>query len=100
MGTLREALTTRVPGLKVVIARNECMLERQRREKPRLRQRAAAGREIVQARFGVDPDVWAANGGNFEASRSLAARYRTLALEGPESEARAAALAAETLARL
>jgi hypothetical protein len=42
----------------------------------------------------------AANGGNFEASRSLAARYRTLALEGPESEARAAALAAEALARL
>jgi len=42
----------------------------------------------------------AATGGNFEASRSLAARYRTLVLEGPESEARAAALAAETLARL
>ena len=57
MGTLREALTTRVPGLKVIIARNECMLERQRREKPRLRQRAAAGQEVVQARFGVDPDV-------------------------------------------
>jgi len=57
MGTLREALTTRVPGLKVVIARNECMLERQRREKPRLRQLAASGQEVVQARFGVDPDV-------------------------------------------
>ena len=42
----------------------------------------------------------AVTGGNFEASRSLAARYRTLVLEGPESEARAAALAAETLARL
>jgi indolepyruvate ferredoxin oxidoreductase beta subunit len=42
----------------------------------------------------------AATGGDFEASRSLAARYRTLVLEGPESEARAAALAAETLARL
>jgi len=42
----------------------------------------------------------AATGGSFEASRSLAARYRTLVLEGPESEARAAALAAETLARL
>ena len=33
------------------------MLERQRREKPRLRQLAAAGQEVVQARFGVDPDV-------------------------------------------
>ena len=57
MATLREALTTRVPGLKVIIARNECMLERQRREKPRLRALAAAGAEVVQPRFGVDPDV-------------------------------------------
>ncbi len=57
MGTLREALTTRVPGLKVIIARNECMLERQRRERPRLRALAAAGAEVVQPRFGVDPDV-------------------------------------------
>src|SRR5436309_1549338 len=55
--TLREALTTRVPGLKVIIARNECMLERQRREKPRVRQAIAAGEEVVQPRFGVDPDV-------------------------------------------
>src|SRR5437899_2139740 len=57
IGTLREALTTRVPGLKVVIAKNECMLERQRRERPRLRREAAAGRQVVQPRFGVDPDV-------------------------------------------
>lgn len=35
----------------------------------------------------------AANGGKFEASRSLAARYRTLVLQGPESEAAATALA-------
>ena len=55
--TLREALTTRVPGLKVIIAKNECMLERQRREKPRVRQAIAAGEEVVQPRFGVDPDV-------------------------------------------
>jgi len=55
--TFREALTTRVPGLKVIIARNECMLERQRREKPRVRQAIAAGAEVVQPRFGVDPDV-------------------------------------------
>ncbi len=57
IGTLREALTTRAPGLKVVIAKNECMLERQRREKPRLRQLAAAGEQVVQPRFGIDPDV-------------------------------------------
>jgi indolepyruvate ferredoxin oxidoreductase alpha subunit len=57
MTTLREALTTRVPGLKVIIARNECMLERQRREKPRARNAIAAGEEVIQPRFGVDPDV-------------------------------------------
>jgi indolepyruvate ferredoxin oxidoreductase, alpha subunit len=55
--TLRQALTTRVPGLKVIIAQGECMLERQRRLKPLARQRAAAGRTVVQPRFGVDPDV-------------------------------------------
>ena len=55
--TLREALTTRVPGLKVIIAQGECMLERQRRLRPLARQRAAAGQTVVQPRFGVDPDV-------------------------------------------
>ena len=57
MRTLREALTTRVPGLKVIIAEGECMLERQRRERPRVRAQAAAGHTVVQPRFGVDPDV-------------------------------------------
>jgi indolepyruvate ferredoxin oxidoreductase, alpha subunit len=55
--TLREALTTRVPGLKVIIAEGECMLERQRRVKPRTREALAAGRTVVQPQFGVDPDV-------------------------------------------
>ncbi len=41
----------------------------------------------------------AATGGKFEASRSLASRYRTLVLQGPDSEAAAAALAAETISR-
>jgi len=49
IGTMREALTTRVPGLKVVIAKNECMLELQRRERPRLRREAAAGRQCRPA---------------------------------------------------
>jgi indolepyruvate ferredoxin oxidoreductase alpha subunit len=57
MRTLRDALTTRARGLKVVIARGECMLERQRRERPLNRRRAAAGATVVQPRFGVDPDV-------------------------------------------
>src|SRR6185295_10757042 len=55
--TLREALTTRARGLKVVIARGECQLERQRRLRPELRRRAAAGETVVQPRFGIDPDV-------------------------------------------
>jgi indolepyruvate ferredoxin oxidoreductase alpha subunit len=57
LGTLREALTTRDEGLKVVIAKGECQLERQRRERPLARQRAAEGHEVVQPRFGIDPDV-------------------------------------------
>jgi len=55
--TLREALTTRVPGLKVIVAEGECQLERQRRVKPLNRALAAAGATVVQPRFGVDPDV-------------------------------------------
>jgi indolepyruvate ferredoxin oxidoreductase alpha subunit len=55
--TLREALTTREPGLKVIIAKGECQLERQRRERPRMRAQAAAGHTVVQPRFGVDPEV-------------------------------------------
>ncbi len=57
IGTLRQALTARYDGLKVIIARGECQLERQRRERPLMRQRAAAGRPVIQPRFGVDPDV-------------------------------------------
>ncbi|HEU5323304.1 MAG TPA: thiamine pyrophosphate-dependent enzyme, partial [Methylomirabilota bacterium] len=57
LATLREALTTRAGGLKVIIAEGECQLERQRREKPRARTRLAAGETVVQPRFGVDPDV-------------------------------------------
>ena len=55
--TLREALTTRQGGLKVVIAKGECQLERQRREKPLARKLVAAGQTVVQPKFGVDPDV-------------------------------------------
>jgi indolepyruvate ferredoxin oxidoreductase alpha subunit len=57
IGTLRDALTTRARGLKVVIARGECQLERQRRLRPLNRARAAAGQTVEQPRFGVDPEV-------------------------------------------
>ena len=57
VGTLREALTTPAPGPKVLIAQSECMLNLQRREKPRVRQAIASGRRVVRERFGVDPDT-------------------------------------------
>ena len=55
--TLREALTTPQKGPKVVIAQSECMLNRQRREKPLQRAAIAAGERVVRDRFGVDPDT-------------------------------------------
>ena len=54
---LREALTTPDTGPKVVIAQSECMLNRQRREKPKQRAAIAAGERVVRERFGVDPDT-------------------------------------------
>ncbi len=57
IGTLRQALTTREGGLKVVIARAECQLERQRRFRPLVRQKLAAGARVSEPKFGVDPDV-------------------------------------------
>jgi indolepyruvate ferredoxin oxidoreductase alpha subunit len=54
---LKEALTSKERGPKVVIARSECMLNKQRREKPAMRQDIAAGKRVVRERFGVDPDT-------------------------------------------
>ena len=54
---LREALTTDAPGPKVIVASSECMLNKQRREKP-LRQRAIRdGRRVEAPRFGVDEAI-------------------------------------------
>lgn len=57
VGTLREALTTGEKGPKVLVAQSECMLNRQRREKPLQRAAAARGERVVRERFGVDPDT-------------------------------------------
>ena len=54
---LKEALTTKEPGPKVLVAQSECMLNKQRREKPLQRQRLAAGERVVRERFGVDADT-------------------------------------------
>ncbi len=55
--TLRDALTTDAPGLKVVVAEGECMLNRQRRVKPMLKQAIASGQRIDRARFYVDAET-------------------------------------------
>ena len=54
---LREALTTPEKGLKVIIADGECQLARQRRVRPEVAARIAAGKREVQTRFGVDDDL-------------------------------------------
>ena len=54
---LKEALTTAVKGPKVIIAQSECMLNKQRRERPRMRRRMEGGERVVRERFGVDPDT-------------------------------------------
>lgn len=54
---LREAMTTPEKGPKVVLAASECMLNRQRREKPAFNKAVAAGDRMVRERFGVDPDT-------------------------------------------
>jgi indolepyruvate ferredoxin oxidoreductase alpha subunit len=55
--TLKEALTTSAKGPKVLIAQSECMLNKQRREKPKQRKAIAAGERVVRERFGVDSDT-------------------------------------------
>ncbi|MFT6090107.1 thiamine pyrophosphate-dependent enzyme [Sulfitobacter sp.] len=54
---LREALTTEYDGPKVIVASSECMLNKQRREKPLRTQAIKEGRRVDIPRFGVDPDV-------------------------------------------
>ncbi len=55
--TLREAMTTEQKGPKVIIAASECMLNRQRRERPLFNQAVASGRRAVRERFGIDADT-------------------------------------------
>jgi indolepyruvate ferredoxin oxidoreductase alpha subunit len=57
LATVREAMTTKAGGLKVIIGRGECQLERQRRVKPQTAARLKAGGRVETPRFGVDPDV-------------------------------------------
>jgi indolepyruvate ferredoxin oxidoreductase alpha subunit len=55
--TLREALTTPATGPKVIVASSECMLNRQRREKPLIDKAIKGGERMVKPKFGVDEDI-------------------------------------------
>jgi indolepyruvate ferredoxin oxidoreductase alpha subunit len=57
IATLRDAMTTKRDGLKVIIADGECQLARQRRIKPEISAKVKAGNRVVRTRFGVDEDV-------------------------------------------
>jgi len=52
-----EALTTDYKGPKVIVASSECMLNKQRREKPIRKKQISEGRRVEAPRFGVDEDV-------------------------------------------
>ena len=55
--TLREALTTSQPGLKIIIADGECQLARQRRLRTENAERLAQRKRVAIPRFGVDEDI-------------------------------------------
>ena len=54
---LKEALTTKEKGPKVIVAQSECSLNKQRRVKPMMQKLAAAGKRITREKFGVDADT-------------------------------------------
>lgn len=55
--TLKEALTTKEEGPKIIVASSECMLNKQRRIKPQFNKAVKDGKRMVKERFGVDEDV-------------------------------------------
>lgn len=55
--TIREALTTDAPGPHVIVASSECMLNKQRREKPLRAAAIKQGRRVEAPRFGIDEAV-------------------------------------------
>jgi indolepyruvate ferredoxin oxidoreductase, alpha subunit len=55
--TLKEALTTKEKGPKIIVASSECMLNKQRRVKPQFAKAVKDGQRMVKERFGVDEDV-------------------------------------------
>ena len=54
---LKDALTTKQRGPKVIVAQSECMLNKQRRVKPQIRKLIGDGQRVVRERFGIDSDT-------------------------------------------
>jgi indolepyruvate ferredoxin oxidoreductase, alpha subunit len=54
---LKEALTTKEKGPKVIVAQSECTLNAQRRLKPLAARREREGKRVVRLKFGVDADT-------------------------------------------
>ena len=57
MKLLREAMTTPEGGLKVIVARGECELQKQQRDYVGEQSRIAAGARAVRTRFGIDDEL-------------------------------------------
>jgi indolepyruvate ferredoxin oxidoreductase, alpha subunit len=55
--TLKEAMTTKEKGLKVIIAEGECQLERQRKLRPVVAEKMKRGERHVRVKYGVDEDT-------------------------------------------
>jgi indolepyruvate ferredoxin oxidoreductase alpha subunit len=55
--TLKEALTTKEKGPKVIVAASECALNKQRRVKPAMQKLANEGKRVTREKFGVDADT-------------------------------------------
>ncbi len=54
---LKEALATPESGPKVIVARSECTLVRERREGPAAAARLKEGKRVIRQRYGTDPGV-------------------------------------------
>jgi indolepyruvate ferredoxin oxidoreductase alpha subunit len=57
MKTLKEAMKTSEPGLKVIVADGECQLARQRRVRVEDAAKLKAGERVVRTKFGVDDEI-------------------------------------------
>jgi indolepyruvate ferredoxin oxidoreductase alpha subunit len=56
MDALRKAYE-KDKGLKVIISRGECQLEKGRKERVIVKRKLESGKRVIQAKLGVDPDV-------------------------------------------